>query len=113
MRFRSEYGGKLTSELSHMGEGVLQSVRQLEGVHVVEPVLDMAVHQQLGHAQNLAAQMERVAESALLTLLRGERLHRLQVEVVVQVKVVQILPAKENSNMKLFKKSTFENLCNF
>ncbi len=55
MRFRSEYGGKLTSELSHMGEGVLQSVSQLEGVHVVEPVLDMAVHQQLGHAQNLAA----------------------------------------------------------
>jgi hypothetical protein len=29
--------------------------------------------------------MERVAESALLALLRGERLHRLQVEVVVQM----------------------------
>ncbi len=39
--------------------------------------------------------MECVAESALLALLRGERLHRLQVEVVIQVKVVQILPAKE------------------
>ncbi len=76
---------ELTSELPHMGEGVLEPISQLEGVHVIEPVLDMAVHQQLGHAQNLAAQMERVAESALLALLRGERLHRLQVEVVVQM----------------------------
>ncbi len=86
-----------------MGEGVLQSISQLEGVHVVEPVLDMAVHQQLGHAQNLAAQMERVAESALLTLLRGERLHRLQVEVVVQVQVVQILPASEKLEYETLK----------
>lgn len=35
--------------------------------------------------------MECIPETRLLTLLGGQRLHRLQVEVVVQVQVVEIL----------------------
>ena len=84
-----------TCELTHMRHGVLEPVGQLEGVHVVEPVLDVAVHNQLGHAEDLTTQVERVAEPALLTLLGGQGLDRLQVEVVVQMQVVQIFPSKE------------------
>ena len=78
-----------------MRHRVLEPVCQLEGVHVVEPVLDVAVHDQLGHAEDLTTQVERVAEPALLTLLGGQGLDRLQVEVVVQMQVVQIFPSKE------------------
>ncbi len=35
--------------------------------------------------------MESIAKSRLFPLLGGQRLHRLQVEVVVQVEIVQIL----------------------
>ncbi len=57
--------------------------------------LHVGVHDQLGQAQDLAAQVERVAEAALLALLGRQRLHRLQVEVVVQVQVVQVLAVDE------------------
>lgn len=39
--------------------------------------------------------MERVAEAGFLPLLGRQRLHRLQVEVVVQVEVAQALPVNE------------------
>lgn len=43
----------------------------------------------------LPAQVEGIAKARLLALLRGQSLHWLQVEVVVQVKVVQILAVNQ------------------
>ncbi len=103
-----------------MGEDVLQSVRQLEGVHVVQTILNVRVHDQLGQAKdfpgrkstsgmrcmcalifiiqlviNLPAEMEGVSESALLSLFGCERLDGLQVEVVVQVEIIEVLAMDE------------------
>mmetsp|Transcript_139393 Transcript_139393/g.242388 ORF Transcript_139393/g.242388 Transcript_139393/m.242388 type:complete len:464 (+) Transcript_139393:5762-7153(+) len=78
-------------QLPNVVEDVLQTIRQLEGIHVAQPVLHVGVHHQLGHPQDLAAQVEGVAEARLLALLRGQGLDGLQVEVVVQVQVVQVL----------------------
>ena len=39
--------------------------------------------------------MERVSEAGLFSLLRGQRLDRLQVKVVVQVEIVEVLAADE------------------
>lgn len=52
----------------------------------------MRIDDQLHQSQDLPCQVERVPEPRLLPLLRGERLDRLQVEVVVQVQVVQAFP---------------------
>ena len=76
-------------QLPDVREAVLQAVRQLVRVDVAQSELDVAVHDDLRQAQDLARQVERVAEAALLALLRRQRLHRLQVEVVVPVQVVQ------------------------
>lgn len=43
----------LTSELAHVREGVLQSICQLEGVHIAQPELHIGIHHQLGKAQDL------------------------------------------------------------
>ncbi len=59
------------------------------------PVLHVRVDDEFGEAQDLPAQVEGVPEARLLALLGRERLDRLQVEVVVQVKVVQVLCARE------------------
>ncbi|CAN8015572.1 unnamed protein product, partial [Ixodes persulcatus] len=56
-------------ELAHMGEDVLEPVGQLEGIHVVQPVLHVAVHHQLCQPQDLPAQVEGVAEAGLFPLL--------------------------------------------
>ena len=79
-------------ELTHVRERVLQSVSQLEGVNVAQPVLDVGVDDQLGQTEDLTAEVEGVSKAALLPLLGRQRLDRLQVEVVVQVQVVQMLP---------------------
>ena len=52
----------------------------------------MRVDDELGEPEDLTAEMEGVAETGLLSLFGGQGLHRLQVEVVVQVKVVQVFP---------------------
>ena len=82
-------------QLPHMGEGVLQAICQLEGVHVPQPELHIRVHHQLGQPQNLSAEMEGVAEAGLLALLGGQGLHGLQVEVVIQMQVVEVLAVDE------------------
>ena len=79
------------SELSHMREGVLQAICKLEGIHIAQPELYIGVHHQLGQPQNLSAQVEGIAKAGLLALLGGQRLDRLQVEVVVQMQVVEVL----------------------
>ena len=55
----------------------------------------MSVDDQFGESENLPAEMEGVAESRLLSLFRRQRLHRLQIEVVVQMQVVQILSVNQ------------------
>mmetsp|Transcript_19442 Transcript_19442/g.63358 ORF Transcript_19442/g.63358 Transcript_19442/m.63358 type:complete len:470 (-) Transcript_19442:1597-3006(-) len=82
-------------ELAHVGEDVLQAVGQLVGVDVAQPVLHVRVDHQLRQPQDLAAEVEGVAEARLFALLGGERLDRLQVEVVVEMQVVDVLPMDE------------------
>ena len=65
-----------------------QMTNDLISVDISKSILDMRVHNKLGHPQDLTTQMEGVTEPTLLSLLGGEGLHRLQVEVVVQVKIV-------------------------
>ena len=48
---------------------------------------------------DLTTEMEGVAEARLLALLGGQGLHRLQVEVVVQVQEVQVLAWKRKKHL--------------
>jgi hypothetical protein len=82
-------------QLPHVREDVLQPVRELEGVDVAQPVLHVRVHHELGQPQDLAAEVEGVAEARLLALLGGQRLHGLEVEVVVEVEVVDVFAVDE------------------
>mmetsp|Transcript_31892 Transcript_31892/g.87345 ORF Transcript_31892/g.87345 Transcript_31892/m.87345 type:complete len:298 (-) Transcript_31892:756-1649(-) len=70
-------------ELAHVREDVLQAVGQLVSVHVAQPVLHVRVDDELGEAEDLAAEVEGVPKARLLALLGGQRLDGLQVEVVV------------------------------
>lgn len=81
-------------QLADVRKGELQPVGELEGVDVAEPVLDVRVDDELGQAQNLAAEMERVAEARLLALLGRQRLDRLEVHVVVEVQVLSRQPRR-------------------
>ena len=80
-----------TRQLTNVSENVLQTIRQLKGVNVVQTILNMCIHHQFRQPQDFTAQMESVTETRLLTLLGGQCLDRLQVEVVVEMKVVQVL----------------------
>ncbi len=51
----------------------------------------MRVNDQLCQSQDFPTQMESVSETRLLSLFRGKGLHRFQVEVVIQMKIVEIL----------------------
>eukprot|EP00965_Chrysotila_dentata_P150735 4980259-Pleurochrysis_carterae.AAC.1 len=82
-------------ELADVREDVLQPVGELVGVDVAEAVLHVRVDDELGEAEDLAAQVKGVAEARLLALLGGERLDGLQVEVVVEVEVVDVLAVDE------------------
>jgi hypothetical protein len=46
------------SQLAHMGKDVLKTIRQLKGVHIVETVLHVRVHDELRQAQNFTTQVE-------------------------------------------------------
>ena len=92
-----------------MSKDILKSIGELEGIDVDETVLDVCVDDELGEAQDLAAQVEGVSrEAGLFALFGRERperkisqrskqmrgrvlLDRLQVHVVVEVQVVQVL----------------------
>eukprot|EP01137_Pigoraptor_chileana_P034039 Opistho-2@25961 len=110
-------------ELAHVTENVLESVRQLEGVDVAQPILHVRVHNELGHPKNLSAEVKGVAETRLLTLLGRERLDGLEVEVVVEVEVVEVLavdkqvehvvalPAHLKSNLNPVQRRALKELC--
>ena len=78
-------------QLAHVSEDVLKTIRQLERIHVVQTVLDVRIHDQLGEPQDLPAEMEGITETGFLALLGRESLHRFQIEVIIQMKVIQIL----------------------
>ena len=84
-----------TRQLTHVGKDVLQAVCKLEGIYIAQSELHVRVHHQLCEAHDLSAQVEGVAESRLLSLLRRQRLHWLQVEVVVQMQEVQVLSSDQ------------------
>jgi hypothetical protein len=74
-----------------VSKDVLQTISKLECVNVAETVLDVRINNKLGETKNFTAKMESVSEARLLSLLGGQRLDGFQVEVVIQVKVIQIL----------------------
>ena len=51
----------------------------------------MGVNNELRQSQNFTTKIESVSESRLFTFLRGQRLNRFQIKVVIQMKVVQVL----------------------
>jgi hypothetical protein len=51
----------------------------------------VGVDNELGQSQDFSTEMESISESGSLSLLGREGLDRLQVHVVIQVKVVQVL----------------------
>ena len=84
-----------TSECTDMTEDVLQCIGQLERVDVAKTELHVRIDDQLRETEDFSAQVESISESRLLTLLRCQRLDRLQVHVVVEMEVVQVLSVNE------------------
>ena len=79
------------SQLADVRKNVLQAVSQLVRVDVAETVLHVRIDNDLGEAQKFAHQVESIAETRLFALFRRQRLHRLQIEVVVEMQICQIL----------------------
>ena len=79
-------------QLSNMSENILQSIGQLEGIHIIQTVLNMRIHNQFRQSQNFPAQMKSITKPRLFTLFRCQSLDRFQVEIVIQMQVVQVLP---------------------
>mmetsp|Transcript_3880 Transcript_3880/g.8478 ORF Transcript_3880/g.8478 Transcript_3880/m.8478 type:complete len:333 (+) Transcript_3880:5507-6505(+) len=82
-------------QLADVRKNILQAVCQLIGVNVAQSILNVRVDDELRQPENLAAEVEGIAEARLLALLGRERLDGLQVEVVVEVEVVDILAVDE------------------
>src|SRR5690606_12427152 len=70
------------SELTNVGKNVLKTIGQLKSVNIVETVLNMTVHNQLGETKNFSTQMESIAETRLFTLFCGQSFDGFQVKVV-------------------------------
>ena len=77
-------------QFTNVSEYILKTVGKLKRVHIAQTILYMRVNDKLGQAQNFTTQMKRIAKSRLLTLFRRQRLHRLQVKVVVQMEIVEV-----------------------
>ena len=57
-------------QLADVGKGVLQTISQLESIHVTKAILDVGVNYQFGESKNFTTQVEGVAETRLLPLLQ-------------------------------------------
>jgi len=55
----------------------------------------MRVNDELDHPQNFPAQVESITEATFLSFLCSQSLDWLQIEVVVQMKVVQVFAVNE------------------
>jgi hypothetical protein len=82
-------------QLANVSKDVLQTIGQLKGINITKAILNVRVHNDLGETKNFTAQVEGVTKTALLALLGGQRLDGLQVEIVIQMKVIQILAVNE------------------
>jgi len=78
-----------------MSKDILQTICELECLDITQPILYMRVNDQLGKSQDLPAEVEGITEAGLLSLLGGQGLDWLQIEVIVQMKVVQVLPVDQ------------------
>lgn len=78
-------------EGTDMSEDVLQSIGKLESINVAKPKLNMRINDELGEPQDFTTQMESIPEPRLLALFSCECLDRLQVHVIIKVKIVQVL----------------------
>ena len=79
------------SELSHMCKCVLQTISKLVSINISQPVLDMRVYNKLRKTQDFTTKMKSIAKSAFLAFLCSEGLHWFEVEVVIQMKIIQVL----------------------
>ena len=75
---------------------ILNAIRQLICIKIVQSVLDMCIHDHLGDAHDLSEEVEGVAEPGVLPFPGGESLARLQVEVEVQVEVLEAASVHED-----------------
>jgi hypothetical protein len=84
-----------TRKLTDMVEGIQDTVCKLEGVDVSKSVLNLGINNKLCQSQDFSHQMESVSETGLLSLLGSKSLDRLQIKVVIQVKICQVLAMDE------------------
>ena len=79
-----------------MSHSVLKTVSQLEGIHIVEPVLHVGVNNQLGQTQNLTTQVKGISKPGLISLLGSQDLDWLEIEIVVEMEIVEVLHVNEH-----------------
>jgi hypothetical protein len=82
-------------QISHMGEYVLKSVSELKGVYIPQPELHMGVHDQFCQSQDFPTEVKRISETGFLPFLGGQSLHGFKIEIIVQMKIVQVLTMDE------------------
>mmetsp|Transcript_24864 Transcript_24864/g.68548 ORF Transcript_24864/g.68548 Transcript_24864/m.68548 type:complete len:225 (+) Transcript_24864:1077-1751(+) len=82
-------------QLAHVIKGILQPVRQLVSIDVRQSELYMGINHEFGQAQNLSHEMKGVSKPGFLSFLGCQSLGWLQIEVVVQVKVLELLAVDE------------------
>jgi hypothetical protein len=78
-----------------MGKYIVKPIGQLERLDIAQSVPNMGVHDQFRQPENLSAEMESISEARLLSLLGCQCLHRLQIEIVVQMQIVEVLPVDQ------------------
>lgn len=59
----------LTGKLTDVGKHVLQTICELESIHIAQTELDVRVDDQFSQSQDFSNQMEGVSESRLLSFL--------------------------------------------
>ena len=84
-----------SGQMTNMRENVMQSISQLEGIHISQSILNMRINNQFNKSQYFTTQVESITKSTSLTFLRGERFDRFQIEIVIQVKVRKVLPLNQ------------------
>lgn len=66
-----------TSELANMVESIEYAIGELEGIDIAETILNLRVDNELGQAEDLAHEMESIAEAGLFAFFGGEGFDRL------------------------------------
>jgi hypothetical protein len=78
-----------------MGENILQAISQLKGINITKSELDICINYKFCQPEDLTAEMESISKTRLLSFLGCQSFHRLEVEVIIKVQVVQILPVNQ------------------